>query len=57
MGTEIDFSKGGYKGDPIEEAFKEFTSDKMEFWWHFRELLRPSHAPSPNWVGRRIPIA
>ena len=49
MGTEIDFTKGGYTADRVEERFKPITSDKMEFWWHFRELLRPSLSPSVLW--------
>lgn len=41
MGRDIDFSKGGYGGDSIEEAFKPYTTDHLEYWWHFREVLRP----------------
>jgi hypothetical protein len=49
MSANIDLSKGGYQGDPIEEMFKPFTSAYMSYWWHFREVLRASHAASSNW--------
>lgn len=39
---DIDFSRGGYRGDSIEEHFKWFTTQHMEYWWHFREVLRPA---------------
>ena len=45
----IDFSKGGYKGDPVEEMFKGFTAQHLPYWWHFREVLRASHLPSIHW--------
>lgn len=45
----IDFSKGGYKGDPVEEMFKGFTAQYMPYWWHFREVLRASHLSSIHW--------
>jgi hypothetical protein len=48
----IDFSKGGYQGDGIEELFKEFTAREMPYWWHFREVLRASHLPNPHWVRK-----
>lgn len=41
MTRELDLNKGGYGGDDIEEEFKWFTSQHMEYWWHFREVLRP----------------
>jgi hypothetical protein len=49
MNANVDLAKGGYQGDPIEEMFKTFTSSHLSFWWHFREVLRASHAASPNW--------
>lgn len=45
----IDFSKGGYQGDVIEEAFKDFTTIQIPYWWHFREVLRSSDRDSPYW--------
>jgi hypothetical protein len=47
---DIDFSKGGYGGDDIEEMFKPFTTRYMEYWWHFREVLRPGQEQgNPHW--------
>jgi hypothetical protein len=40
MTREIDLTQGGYEGDSIEEGFKWFTSQHMEYWWQFREVLR-----------------
>lgn len=45
----IDFTKGGYRGDPVEEAFKPFTAKHLPFWWHFREVLRASDRASGHW--------
>ena len=45
----IDFSKGGYRGDEVEEDFKPFTTQHMPFWWHFREVLRASDGVSAHW--------
>ncbi|MBZ0298690.1 MAG: hypothetical protein K8J31_03070 [Anaerolineae bacterium] len=39
MVRDIDLTRGGYGGDVIEEDFKWFTSQHMEYWWHFREVL------------------
>ncbi len=39
MPPDIDFTKGGYGGDPIEEMFKPYTSQHLEYWWQFREVL------------------
>lgn len=50
MSMNVDFSKGGYQGDIIEETFKQFTVRSMPFWWHFREVLRASHLASPHWA-------
>ncbi len=47
--AEINFDKGGYQGDAVEEAFKPFTTQRMPFWWHFREVLRASDRASPHW--------
>jgi hypothetical protein len=49
MDTEIDFTKGGYQGDVVEETFKSFTIPHMPFWWHFREVLRASDRASNLW--------
>jgi len=49
MNAGIDFTKGGYKGDPLEEAFKPFSASYMPYWWYFREVLRASHSASPHW--------
>jgi hypothetical protein len=49
MGQDIDFTQGGYGGDAIEETFKPFTQQHMEYWWQFREVLRaPQAKPNPN---------
>lgn len=45
----IDFSKGGYQGNFIEETFKGFTAKYMPHYWYFREVLRASHLPSVHW--------
>jgi hypothetical protein len=45
----IDFSKGGYQGNFIEETFKGFTANYMPHYWYFREVLRSSHLPSVHW--------
>lgn len=37
---EIDLFQGGYSGDVIEDLYKPFTGLNMEYWWHFREVLR-----------------
>jgi len=50
MSVNVDFSKGGYQGDIIEETFKQFTVKSMPFWWHFREVLRASQLASPHWT-------
>jgi hypothetical protein len=47
MQTNIDFTRGGYHGDPVENHFKDFTRGHMPFWWHFREVLRPTSERSP----------
>jgi hypothetical protein len=39
MPPDIDLTRGGYGGDSIEEEFKWFTGNTMEYWWHFREVL------------------
>jgi len=49
MNAEIDSKRGGYKGDVVEETFKPFSAQYMQFWWHFREVLRANHAASPWW--------
>lgn len=49
MKLEIDFTRGGYRGDVVEETFKGFSAQHMPSWWHFREVLRASHAASPWW--------
>jgi len=49
MGIEIDFTKGGYQGDVVEETFKPFTASYMPFWWHFHEVLRASDRASSRW--------
>ena len=41
MTTDIDLTKGGYGGDVVEEMFKPFTAQYMEYYWHFREVLIP----------------
>lgn len=50
MGHTLDLTRGGYGGDAIEEAFKPFTGQFMQFWWHFREVLRSSPSLSPHWA-------
>ncbi len=45
----IDFSKGGYKGDEIEEMFEEFTKQHMPHYWYFREVLRANVQQSDWW--------
>lgn len=45
----VDFSKGGYQGDTIEEMFKGFTSKHFPYWWHFREVLRASVRAQIYW--------
>ncbi|VTR91558.1 unnamed protein product [Gemmata massiliana] len=50
MHTPVDLTRGGYKGDTTEEAFKSDTSKALSYWWHFREVLRASHTRNPNWV-------
>lgn len=45
----VDFTRGGYRGDPVEEHFKWFTARHMPFWWHFREVLRASDRASAHW--------
>lgn len=45
----IDFSKGGYQGDTVEEMFKGFTEIHMPHYWYFREVLRASHLTSVHW--------
>lgn len=45
---DIDFSKG-YKGDAIEETFKDFTTKNIPFWWQFREVLRASDRRADHW--------
>ncbi|MFH1252058.1 MAG: hypothetical protein V1715_13305 [bacterium] len=49
MIAKIEFTKGGYKGDMVEETFKPFTTHYMPFWWHFREVLRASDRASSHW--------
>ena len=49
MNASIDFTKGGYQGDAIEETFKPFSTHYMPFWWHFREVLRASDRVSFHW--------
>jgi hypothetical protein len=45
----IDFTKGGYQGDVVEQAFRPITTQHMPFWWHFREVLRASDRFSVHW--------
>lgn len=53
MGRDIDFTKGGYGGDDIEEAFKPYTAEHLEYWWHFREVLRAAQDKhTPIWWKR-----
>ena len=49
MNGDIDFTKGIYKGDDIEEIFKPFSTKYMPFWWHFREVLRANLRASSWW--------
>lgn len=46
MPPDIDLTRGGYGGDDIEERFKPFTSQHMEYWWQFREVLVASDRKS-----------
>jgi hypothetical protein len=46
----VDFSKGGYKGDFIEETFKPFSQIHLPYWWQFREVLRSNQASNPIWT-------
>jgi len=46
MPPDIDLTRGGYGGDDIEEGFKSFTGEHMEYWWHFREVLVASDRKS-----------
>jgi hypothetical protein len=39
MAPDIDLTRGGYGGDVIEEMYKDFTANHLEYWWHFREVL------------------
>lgn len=45
----IDFSKGGYQGDTVEEMFKGFTEIHMPYYWYFREVLRASDRRKEHW--------
>ncbi len=49
MPNVVDFSRGGYKGDVVEETFKYFSAHRFPFWWHFREVLRASQQIAPYW--------
>jgi hypothetical protein len=49
MSMQIDFTKGGYEGDVVEETFKPFTVPHVPFWWQFREVLRASDRASHRW--------
>lgn len=49
MNGDIDFTKGIYKGDDIEEIFKPFSTKYMPFWWYFREVLRANLKASSWW--------
>lgn len=50
MPPDIDLAKGGYGGDIVEEMFKPFTAQYMDYWWHFREVLRPGQEKkNPHW--------
>lgn len=49
MKLKIDLTRGGYRGDVVEETFKPFSAQYMPSWWHFREVLRANHAASPWW--------
>jgi hypothetical protein len=53
MSPDIDLTRGGYGGDGIEEAFKPFTANHLEYWWHFREVLRSAQDKfTPHWWKR-----
>jgi hypothetical protein len=45
----IDFSKGGYQGDDVEQMFKGFTTIHLSHYWYFREVLRASDSQSEHW--------
>jgi hypothetical protein len=45
----IDFTKGGYRGDDVEEMFKGFTTIYLPHYWYFREVLRASDRRSAHW--------
>lgn len=45
----IDFSKGGYRGDDVEQMFKGFTAIHMPHYWYFREILRASDRRKEHW--------
>ncbi|NUQ05082.1 MAG: hypothetical protein HUU31_14450 [Anaerolineae bacterium] len=50
MPPDIDLTRGGYGGDIVEEMFKPFTAQYMDYWWHFREVLRPGQERgNPHW--------
>lgn len=55
---DINFSTG-YKGDIVEEYFKPFSSQYMEYWWHFREILQASDRFSAIWktCGNNAPLS
>jgi len=46
MPPDIDLTRGGYGGDIVEKMFKPFTAQYMDYWWHFREVLRTSDRKS-----------
>lgn len=50
MSLFVDLTKGGYGGDWLEEANKDFTTPHMPFWWHFREVLRTSDQYNSKWI-------
>jgi hypothetical protein len=52
MLAPVDLTRGGYQGDEVEEEFKFFTSQKLSYWWHFREVLRSSDTRSDRWSRR-----
>ena len=54
MPPDIDLTRGGYGGDDIEEGFKWFTGEHMEYWWHFREVLRPEQQKSDKKHWHRL---
>ena len=49
MNQTVDFTKGGYRADVVEETFRDFTVSYMPFWWHFREVLRASDRAASHW--------